>query len=133
MIVGVGTDLVLIERVRAMLDRWGMRLAERILGPTERERFAAQLGSGVRPADRAVSYLAKLFAGKEAVGKALGCGLGRPMGLQRIELLNDHLGAPTVVAHGELADHLRDMGLIVHVSLSDERSLAQAFAVVERR
>jgi holo-[acyl-carrier protein] synthase len=80
-----------------------------------------------------VSYLAKRFAGKEAVGKALGCGLSRPMGLQRLELLNDARGAPMVVAHGELAEHLEREGLVVHVSLSDEQSMAQAFAVVEKR
>ncbi|MEN9794929.1 MAG: hypothetical protein RJA17_1469 [Pseudomonadota bacterium] len=133
MIVGVGTDVVLTDRMRTLLSRWGGRLSDRILGPTERERFAAQQGSGAQPADRAVSYLAKRFAGKEAVGKALGCGLSRPMGLQRLELLNDARGAPVVVAHGELAEHLEREGLVVHVSLSDEQSMAQAFAVVEKR
>jgi phosphopantetheinyl transferase (holo-ACP synthase) len=55
------------------------------------------------------------------------------MGLQRLELLNDARGAPMVVAHGELAEHLEREGLVVHVSLSDEQSMAQAFAVVEKR
>jgi holo-[acyl-carrier protein] synthase len=142
MIIGVGCDLVMLDRMRAIFDRWGDRLVDRILGPAERDVFRSRFGtltnddhsalahsSGRRA--RAVSYLAKRFAGKEAVGKALGCGLARPMGLHCLELLNDAKGAPLVQTHGSLATHIAERGWRIHVSLSDERDIVQAFAVVE--
>jgi len=131
MIVGVGTDLVETDRLHALWRRWGDRIARRILGPREQHAFYARLGGG-GPSERvAVSFLAKRFAAKEAVGKALGCGLSGPMSLQALEVLNDERGMPKALPSGGLADYLASRGWVIHLSLSDERSLVQAFAVVE--
>ena len=67
MIRGIGTDLVLVSRIEAVLTRQGERFARRILTADEFERFAAH-GQPAR-------YLAKRFAAKEAILKALGTGL----------------------------------------------------------
>jgi holo-[acyl-carrier protein] synthase len=75
--------------------------------------------------------LAKRFAAKEAVGKALGCGLSSPMSLHSLQVLNNSAGAPQAVAQKGLASYLAERGLVVHISVSDEQDLAQAFAIVE--
>ncbi|MEY2777833.1 MAG: hypothetical protein RLY30_1931 [Pseudomonadota bacterium] len=131
MIIGVGTDLVETERLHSMWARWGARLAQRILGPQEQSVFFSRLSRGPQAEPMAVRYLAKRFAAKEAVGKALGCGLSSPMSLHSLEVLNDERGAPQPVPRGELAEFLSSRGWVIHLSLSDERSLVQAFAVVE--
>ncbi len=131
MIVGIGTDVVVIARMRGRYERWGDRLVNRVLGEQEREVFRARLGRGQAGLSRAVSYLAKRFAAKEAVGKALGCGLSSPMSLHAVQILNNAAGAPQVVAHKQLAHYLAERSLVVHISVSDEQDLAQAFAIVE--
>jgi holo-[acyl-carrier protein] synthase len=130
-IVGIGTDVVVISRMRSLYERWGDRLVHRILGEQERLVFAARLGRGSAGLARAVSYLAKRFAAKEAVGKALGCGLSAPMSLHALQVLNNSAGAPEPLAQKALAQYLKDRGLRIHLSLSDEQDVAQAFAIVE--
>ena len=133
MIIGVGTDLVETKRLESLWVRWGERIARRLLGPEEQKVFFQRLGQGAHAQSVAINYLAKRFAAKEAVGKALGCGLSNPMGLQNLEVLNDERGAPQAVARGPLAELLHANGWVIHLSLSDERSHAQAFALVEAR
>jgi holo-[acyl-carrier protein] synthase len=130
-IVGIGTDVVVIARMRGLYERWGDRLVHRILGEQEREVFRTRLGRGQAGLSRAVSYLAKRFAAKEAVGKALGCGLSSPMSLHALQVLNNAAGAPQAVPQKQLAQYLAERGLVVHISVSDEQDLAQAFAIVE--
>lgn len=132
MIVGIGTDVVMLSRMQSLYDKWGERIAQRILGPQEFAVFAERRSRGVAGVSRAVSYLAKRFAAKEAVGKALGCGLSHPMSLQSLEVLNDELGAPRAYARKDLARVVEERGLVVHVSLTDEIDYAQAFVIVEK-
>ena len=131
MIVGVGTDTVVIERVRLIHQRWGDRFAQRVLGPKELAEYHRRKGRGVAGTDRAIRYLAKRFAAKEAIGKALGVGLFYPMSLHAVEILNDAKGAPKAAARNRLADYLRDKGYQIHVSISDEIENAQTLAIVE--
>lgn len=131
MIVGVGTDTVVIDRVRRILDRWGDRFAQRVLGPKEYKEFHRRKGRGVAGEDRAARYLAKRFAAKEAIGKALGVGLFHPMSLQAVEILNDAKGAPVAEPRKALAQYVQTRGYQIHVSISDEIDNAQALAIVE--
>lgn len=132
MIVGVGTDTVVIERVRVISERWGERFAQRVLGPAEYQEYLRRQSRGVSGQDRAVRYLAKRFAAKEAIGKALGVGLFHPMSLHAVEILNDAKGAPRAVPRKALADYCNARGYQVHVSISDEIDHAQALAIVEQ-
>ncbi len=132
MIVGVGTDTVVIERVRVISERWGERFAQRVLGPAEYQEYLRRQSRGVSGQDRAVRYLAKRFAAKEAIGKALGVGLFHPMSLHAVEILNDAKGAPRAVPRKALADYCNARGYHVHVSISDEIDHAQALAIVEQ-
>jgi holo-[acyl-carrier protein] synthase len=122
MILGVGTDLVEIARIRRAWERHGSRLADRLLGELERPRL---------PAGDPAAWLAKRFATKEAVAKALGTGFRDGLRLADIQTRHDGNGRPEVVLVGTAAARLERMGArSVSLSVSDERRYALAFVVI---
>ncbi|WP_341678574.1 holo-ACP synthase [Niveibacterium sp. SC-1] len=123
MIVGVGTDLVAIARVRASLERHGDAFAERILAPAEFVEYAT-----VHDKARLV---AKRFAAKEAFAKAFGTGLRAPATLHAIAVGHDALGKPLFQFDDALATAMRERGWRAHLSISDEKENVVAFAVIE--
>ncbi len=125
---GVGTDLCEVARVVQAWQRHGRRFAERILGPAECAVFEQRLA---RSTARGHLYLATRFAAKEACAKALGLGLRMPMTWRSCEIVNAADGRPVPRLHAALADWCIERGLRLHVSLSDERGHALAFAVAE--
>ena len=149
-IVGIGTDIVRIDRIAALHGRHGERFARRVLGPQELAEFCrrrdgpAQRLRGAaadgpmalaeareRGEARAVRYLAKRFAAKEAFSKAIGLGLRGPMTLLSLQILNDARGQPHAHPRKALAPWLAERGWRAHVSLSDEVDAALAFVIVE--
>ena len=124
MIHGVGTDIVAIARIERMLNEYGDRTAAKLLAPAEMERY--------RQSARPAAWLAKRFAAKEALGKALGLGLRDPATLHNIAVLSDGLGRPSFAYAPPLADWLKARRLRAHLSLSDETDTAMAFVVVEQ-
>jgi holo-[acyl-carrier protein] synthase len=118
--VGVGTDLIEIERIRRALARYeGFR--ERCF--TEAER--AYCDSRPNPAE---SYAGR-FAGKEAVGKALGFGVARAFAWKEIEIVGRP--KPAVRLSGRLAARAAALGgVAVDLSMTHSRELAHAVAVV---
>jgi len=126
MIYGVGTDLVDVERIAGTLARHGDRFALRVLGPQELVRWRQR---SARQPQRGLLYLATRFAAKEAVSKALGLGMRMPMTWRNVEVLNAPSGRPQVVMHGALATFVVERHLSLQVSISDERTMALAFAV----
>lgn len=131
MIHGIGTDIVRIERIESLIERWGARFARRVLGPDELREFERRQQRGEHGPGYAARYLAKRFAAKEAFSKALGLGLRAPMSLLSLQVLNDRRGRPVAVARNALAAYLQQQGLRAHVSLSDEIDAAVAFVVLE--
>lgn len=123
MIHGVGTDIVAIARIERMLAEHGARAAAKLLAPAEMERY--------RQAPRPAAFLAKRFAAKEALGKALGLGLRGPATLHNIAVASDGIGRPSFEFAPALADWMRARKLHAHLSLSDETDTALAFVVVE--
>jgi holo-[acyl-carrier protein] synthase len=131
-IYGIGTDIVLIARIRTLIERWGERFPRRVLGPDELREYTRRHGRGSPGPERAARYLAKRFAAKEAFSKAIGLGLRGPMTLLSLQVLNDARGKPVAVPRKALEPWLRERGLVAHVSISDELDSALAFVVVER-
>lgn len=125
MIHGVGTDLVAIARMRALWERHDERALARLLAPAEQAACRAS-------ADPA-RFMAKRFAAKEALGKALGTGIRTPVLLTAIAVTHDELGKPLFAFGVELAAWLASGGLTCHLSLSDEAEYALAFVVVEKQ
>lgn len=124
MIAGVGTDLVVIARLREFWQRHGARALEKLLAPEEREDCRASSDPG--------RFLAKRFAAKEALGKALGTGIRAPVLLPAIAVTHDKLGKPMFSFAPELAAWIAERDLACHLSISDETEHALAFVVVEK-
>lgn len=124
MIYGVGTDIVAIARVTELYARHGDRALNKLLASAEIP-FC-------RKANDPARYLAKRFAAKEALGKALGTGIRAPVLLPAMAVLNDELGKPHFSFSGELAAYIEERQLRVHLSISDERDYAVAFVVMEQ-
>lgn len=124
MIFGVGTDIVAVARLAKLYERHGERALGKLLAPAERTDFA-------RAAD-AARFLAKRFAAKEALGKALGIGVVAPATLGNIAVGHDALGKPVFAYAPALADYLAARGLTAHLSISDEHDFALAFVVLDQ-
>jgi holo-[acyl-carrier protein] synthase len=124
MIVGIGTDIVAVARLREMLDRYGERFASRIL--TEAE-MAAFRGAAVPAA-----FLAKRFAAKEAAAKAFGTGFRDGLSLRHIGVENNAHGRPALHFSGCAAEISVRLGVTAaHLSLADEKEYAVAFVVLD--
>ncbi|MDJ1156959.1 holo-ACP synthase [Chelatococcus sp. SYSU_G07232] len=130
MIIGIGSDLCDITRIARSLERFGERFTHRVF--TEGERLKSD-----RRAARAPSY-ARRFAAKEACAKALGTGMSHGVFWRDMEVVNLPGGRPTMrLTGGALArlEALTPAGheAVVHVTLTDDPPIAQAFVVIEAR
>ena len=124
MIFGIGTDIVEVERIRKLdsLEKF----ADKILSLNELEVFKSQIDK------KQVTFLAKQFAAKEAVSKALGTGIGKDIRFNQIEILRNSDGKPYLNHDGMITTIFNDLGIIkTHVSLSDEKKYALAFVILE--
>jgi holo-[acyl-carrier protein] synthase len=128
MIFGIGTDILEIARLEAVLERRGDAFVDRILGPRERLIYERRRAKVQR---RGLSFLATRFAAKEALSKALGLGMRAPMSWLAAEILKAPSGKPEVVPGEKLSIWMQERNLIAHVSVTDEVQYAAAFAVVE--
>ncbi len=123
MTLAVGIDIVEIERISKLLKSQNIRFVKRVLNEKEQTLFHAV------SAVNKDAWLAKRFAAKEAVFKALGCGLAQGVTFHDINVSNDAMGKPEVSLHKEALNKLALMGgEKVLVSLSDERRYAIAIA-----
>lgn len=123
MIAGIGTDIVMIERFKRLVERHGHGVAEKILGPRERLEYVS-----IQDKSR---FLAKRFAAKEALAKALGTGLRPPVSLAGIEVTHDALGKPQLQFSSDLAAWILQKDYSVHLSISDEKNYAVAVVILE--
>ena len=133
MIYGIGTDICDIRRIRASLERYGDRFAERILSQAELATWRAR---GARWPERGVRYLATRFSAKEAFSKAIGLGMRMPMTWRLCEIgklpqQHPQAGKPVVVLHGVLKDWFEARQLVANISVSDESDYAISYCIVE--
>lgn len=123
MIIGVGIDLVSIERLAESLKSEAFK--RRVFSPAEMAQC-----EGV--ANSAEKYAGK-FAAKEAMMKAIGKGIRQSVWFTQIELLNQESGAPVIAASGEARKTLAALGADqVHVSISHTGETAVAVVILER-
>jgi holo-[acyl-carrier protein] synthase len=122
MILGVGTDIINIDRIEKLLKK-SSTFQRRILSNQELEVYMT-----LNPKQQ-IRYLAKRFAAKEAIAKALGIGIGA-IGLSNISVLNNNLGKPyVVITRAQDIRYLDQKNINIEISLSDEKSYALAFAI----
>lgn len=128
MIIGIGSDLIDIRRVEKSLERYGERFISRVYTDIERAR------SEVRR-ERAASY-AKRFAAKEACAKALGTGMRDGVFWRDMGVVNLPSGAPTMALTNGAAERLAAITpeghrAQIHLTITDDFPLAQAFVIIE--
>lgn len=116
--VQCGLDMVDIDRIGELVQRYGQRFLNRVW--TEREQHICR---GRYP------ELAARFAGKEATMKALGTGVVGT-GWREIEILRDSLGKPLLFLHGRSKERAARLGLGTWaISLTHSRALACALVI----
>jgi len=126
MMFGIGTDLVHIPRIQALLDKHGDKIALRILSDAEFIAF--------QQAKNQASFLAKRFAAKEATAKALGTGFRDGLSLRHIEVSNDKNGKPELQFLGRGLELVTEFNITRSmISLSDEQDYAVAFVSLLER
>jgi holo-[acyl-carrier protein] synthase len=128
MIIGIGSDLIDIRRIERSLERYGERFIARLFTDIERAKSE-------RRAQRAASY-AKRFAAKEACAKALGTGMSRGVFWKDMGVINLPSGKPTMHLTNGAAARLAamlppDHKAAIHLTITDDFPLAQAFVVIE--
>lgn len=111
-IVGIGTDIVKVSRIDALLKKSGQEFLAKILNPIEYEGK-----------ELSASFIAKRFAAKEAISKAYGTGIGQHLAFLDIIVTNNESGKPE--AHIKFARDLR-----IELSLADESEYAVAYAII---
>jgi len=124
MILGIGVDIVRIDRMRRAFERFGDRFAAKILHPEEAEVFAGTANK--------VAFLAKRFAAKEAASKALGTGMRQGVHFSQIKVSHDAHGAPRLSLEGKAQQIAAGLGVEqIFLSISDEQDNAIAFVLFE--
>ncbi|MGV1865055.1 MULTISPECIES: holo-ACP synthase [unclassified Rhizobium] len=128
MIIGIGSDLIDIRRVEKSIERFGERFTGRCFTALERQKSDGRK-------NRAASY-AKRFAAKEACSKALGTGLAQGVFWRDMGVVNLPSGKPTMQLTGGAADRLAAMmpashKPVIHLTITDDFPLAQAFVIIE--
>jgi len=127
MILGLGNDVIDINRIERAIERFGDRFLNRVFTPVERAKCD-------RRAMRAASY-AKRFAAKEACSKALGTGLRRGVFWRDMGVVNLPSGRPTLKLTGGALHRLREMTPQGHearidLTLTDDNPTAQAIVII---
>ena len=121
-LLGLGTDIVEIARIEKQLEK-SHRLAERVLTAEELDIF----NEHKFPA----RYLAKRFAAKEAMVKAVGIGIGNGVSWQQMAVCNRESGQPYMEYSGYLAEVCKKMGVTeCLLSIADEQHYAVATVIL---
>ena len=122
MIIGVGTDIIEVVRIERAFSRRPEKFRKKILTIEEAEKT---------PVGREIEYLAKRFAAKEAISKALGTGMRLGVSFRDILILTDpQTGQPSVKLRGHAKQHASKRGINrILISISDEKEYAIAFAI----
>jgi holo-[acyl-carrier protein] synthase len=123
-IIGIGTDVVQIPRIEKILNNFGDKFLLRILHPKEYQKIKT-----IHP-DLKSNYVAKRFAAKEAISKAIGSGIALGLKFKDIAIINDNLGKP--VAHFEGSMMVKFAIYQIDISLSDDYPIAVAFVVISK-
>jgi holo-[acyl-carrier protein] synthase len=122
MVVGIGIDVVEIERVARSIERYGRRFLERVY-------TAAEIAYCQRKRRNAAESFAARFAAKEAGAKALGTGIGFGVTWRELEVGREPAGRPLLLLHGRAAEIAASLG-VRRSSLSITHTRTQSMALV---
>jgi len=124
-IVGVGTDIIEVARIRRVIEQHGDRFLRHILTGVELDRAPLKQGK--------YAFFAGRWAAKEALAKALGTGIGASCAWTDIEVINNGDGKPQIQLKGQALQTAEKMDVSrIHVSISHEKALACAVVILEQ-
>lgn len=124
-VVAIGVDILDASRIATVCARHGHKFVQRVLTAAEQLEYQQRADKN--------NYLAKQYAAKEALAKALGTGIAKGVGFQQLEILRDEQGAPQVNLYAAAAVRLTQLGAKrALISLSDEGQQIVAFALLSR-
>ena len=123
-VLGIGIDVVKVERLLVSLERFGQRMEARLYTEAELEYC--------RRFKDPVPHLAARFAAKEAAFKAIGTGLSAGVGWRQAEVIQPGGRQPRLEFHGAALDHFKALGgSRSHLSLTHDGGMAIACVVIE--
>lgn len=125
MIFGIGTDILRIDRIEHMWNRFGEQFADRVLMPEERDLFDGSRNK--------VRFLSMRFAAKEAIAKAMGTGFAHGIWVRDVGSIPNGRGQPQVIFSARGRSVCRELGIGEgFLTLTDEAGLVVAVAVLLR-
>ena len=125
MIIGIGTDIIDIRRIKNIINKYGDKFKRRCFSNNEIIRSE-------NPINTSNSY-AKRYAAKEACSKALGTGLAKGIFWKDLEIINNEFGKPTIKLHNNAVKRINQLtkrNYKIEVSLSDEKNYAIANVII---
>ncbi len=128
MILGIGIDLLNINRVEELYLKYNNRFINRILSKEEIKDF--------KNSKQPINFLAKKFCAKEAFSKAMGTGIGRGINFIDITIKNDILGKPIILLSDNGYNVLEKLfktsikNIQFNISLTDENPYINAFVII---
>ena len=117
-ILGIGTDIIEIDRIRKSIENHGYRLLARLFTTKEQDYCLKYKDP--------IPHFAGRFSAKEAIVKALGTGFGEHASWLDIEILNDSHGKPEVHLSSSINERLRNPRLLISISHCQEYVTATA-------
>lgn len=132
MILGVGLDIVNVNRIENSLGKFGEKFQERVF-----TKFEIEKAQKFKNEKAKIRYFAKRFAAKEAFSKATGLGIGRGFDFVDIEIKNDENGKPFINLTQNVTDflkkHFQNSDFKIDLSISDEKEIAQAIVILSKK
>ena len=133
MIIGIGNDIVAINRIKKIYQKFGYKFLEKCFDDSEIAIFNKRFKENF---NGQINFLAKRFSAKEALVKALGIGIGRGINFKDIRIVNDQFGKPEIeILNNKLLFILNKLNcqkIKIHLSLSDTNELACAMVIIEK-
>ncbi|XBC38401.1 MAG: holo-ACP synthase [Buchnera aphidicola (Floraphis choui)] len=125
-IIGIGIDILSIERIKNIVLKLGEKLSHRILSKYELNEY--------KRSSNPIIFLAKRFSVKEAASKALGTGIKNGIKFNNFELYHNKLGKPHLRLFKKAKIIAKFLNInLIHVSLSDEKFYISTIVIAENK
>ena len=139
MVVGLGIDLVDVQRIRRSLERFGEHFCTKLLHDEEMASIPTMPNQDTEgtwtsaPSPRLVEWVAGRFAAKEAAFKALGTGLANGIQLHDVRIIPNAAGKPEISLHGKAETLAKSLGAVkTHVTMTHTATTAAAVVILDR-
>jgi holo-[acyl-carrier protein] synthase len=124
MIVGIGTDIIEVERIRKHIEA-GFGFREKVFTTKEIDYCEGKV-------NKAQNYAAR-FSAKEAFLKAVGTGMRQGLSFTDVEVVNNDLGKPEMHLYGQALELIKRMGVTnLQISMTHLRDWVNAIVILER-